>query len=108
MHTLKAALPLADVEIDGRYVKTLTGYLDYVADIMIQKKTGDIDAIKAEYTMTLKHNSLSNEMVKYLKCKGYTDVVTDKEFVDIQVVDPQGNKIYFELKTADTVKLAIR
>lgn len=58
--------------------------------------------------MTLKHNKLSNEMVKYLKCKGYTDVVTDKYFVDIQATDPQGNKIYFELKTADTVKLAIR
>lgn len=101
-------MPLANTEIDDKYVKTLPGYLDHVADILIQKKTGDIDAVKAEYRMTLKHNSLSNEMVKYLKSKGYTDVVTDKEFVDIQAVDPQGNKIYFELKTADTVKLAIR
>ena len=58
--------------------------------------------------MTLNHNRLSNEMVKYLKRKGYIDVVTDKEFVDIQAIDPQGNKIYFELKTANTVKLAIR
>ena len=47
-------------------------------------------------------------MVKFLKRKGYTDVVTDKEFVDIHVIDPQGKKIYFELKTADTVKLSIR
>ncbi len=29
--------------------------------------------------MTLKHNGLSNELVKYLKSKGYTDVVTDTE-----------------------------
>lgn len=57
--------------------------------------------------MTLRHNDLSNEMVKFLKRKGYTDVVTDKEFVDIQAIDPQGKKIYFELKTADTVKLSI-
>lgn len=105
---LESGIPLADIEIDDRYVKTLPGYYDHVADILIQKKTGDIDAVKAEYKMTLKHNSLSNEMVKYLKCKGYTDVVTDKEFVDIQAIDPQGNKIYFELKTADTLKLAIR
>lgn len=104
----KSGIPLADKEIDDRYVKRLPGYSDYVADIPIQKKTGDVDAVKAEYTITLKHNNLSNEMVKYLRGKGYTDVVTDKEFVDIQAIDPEGNKIYFELKTADTVKLAIR
>lgn len=101
-------IPLADMEIDDKYVKTISGYYDHVADILIQKKTGNVEAVKSEYIMTLKHNRLSNEMVKYLKCKGYTDVVTDKDFVDIQAVDPQGNKIYFELKTADTVKLAIR
>lgn len=104
----ESGIPLADVEIDNKYVKKLPGYLDHVANILIQKKTGDIEAIKAEYTMTLKHNNLSNEMVKYLKRNGYTDVVTDKEFVDIQATDPQGKKIYFELKTADTVKLCIR
>ncbi len=101
-------IPLADIEIDDKYVKTLPRYLDHVADILIQKKTGDVEAVKSEYIMTLKHNELSNEMVKYLRNKGYTDVVTDKDFVDIQAIDPQGNKIYFELKTADTVKLAIR
>lgn len=104
----ESGIPLADVEIDDKYVKTLPGYLDNIADILIQKKTGDVDAVKAEYTMMLKHNRLSNEMVKYLKCKGYTDIVTDKEFVDIQAVDLQGKKIYFELKTADTVRLSIR
>lgn len=104
----ESGIPLADEEIDNKYVKTLPGYLDHVADILIQKKIGDVDAVKAEYTMTLKHNNLSNEMVKFLKRKGYTDVVTDKEFVDIQAIDPQGKKIYFELKTADTVKLSIR
>lgn len=104
----ESGIPLADIEIDDNYVKTLPGYYDHVADILIEKKTGVVEAVKSEYIMTLKHNSLSNEMVKYLKCKGYTDVVTDKDFVDIQATDPQGNKIYFELKTADTVKLAIR
>lgn len=104
----ESGIPLADEEIDNKYVKTLPGYFDHVADILIQKKTGDVDAIKTEYTMTLKHNNLSNEMVKFLKCKSYTDVVTDEEFVDIQAIDPQGKKVYFELKTADTVKFSIR
>lgn len=105
---LESGIPLADIEINDKYVKELPGYLDYIADILIQKKIGDVDAVKAECTMTLNHNRLSNEMVKYLKCKGYTDVVTDKEFVDIQATGSQGNKIYFELKATDTVKLAIR
>lgn len=104
----ESGIPLADEEIDNKYVKKLPGYYDYVADILIQKKTGYVEAVKSEYIMTLKHNELSNEMVKYLRNKGYTDVVTDKEFVDIQATDPQGKKIYFELKTADTVKLCIR
>ena len=102
-------ITLADEEINNKFVKKLPGYSDHIANILIQKKTGDIEAIKAdEYTMTLKHNNLSNEMVKFLKRKGYTNVVTDREFVDIQAIDPQGKKIYFELKTADTVKLSIR
>lgn len=104
----ESGIPLADKEIDNRYVKKLPVYYERVADILIQKKTGDIEAIKAEFIMTLKHNDLSNEMVKFLKRKGYTNVVTDKGFVDIQAIDPQGKKIYFELKTADTVKLSIR
>ena len=85
----ESGIPLADVEIDDKFVKTLPGYLDHIADILIQKKTGDVEAVKAEYTVTLKHNRLSNEMVKYLKCKGYTDIVTDKEFVEIQAIDLQ-------------------
>lgn len=101
-------IPLADEDIDNKYVKKLPGYYDHVANILIQKKTGYVEAVKSEYIMTLKHNELSNEMVKYLRNKGYTDVVTDKEFVDIQAIDKQGKKIYFELKTADSVKLSIR
>lgn len=101
-------IPLADMEINDKYVKKLPKYYDHIAEILIQKKTGDVEAVKSEYIMTLKHNRLSNEMVKHLKCKGYTGVVTDKEFVDIQATDSQGNKIFFELKTTGTVKLAIR
>lgn len=104
----ESGIPLADIEIDNKYVKMLPSYYDHVADILIQKKTGVVEAIKAEYIMTLKHNELSNEMVQYLRRKGYKDVVTDKDFVDIQAVDSQGNKVYFELKTADSVRLAIR
>ena len=61
----ESGIPLADEEIDNKYVKTLPGYLDHVVDILIQKKIGDVDAVKAEYIMTLKHNDLSNKMVKY-------------------------------------------
>ncbi|MCM1125824.1 MAG: hypothetical protein NC429_05075 [Lachnospiraceae bacterium] len=104
----ESGIPLADVEIDNKYVKTLPGCYDHVADILIQKKTGVVEAVKAEYIMTLKHNELSNKMVKYLRSKGYKEVATDKDFVDIQAVDSQGNKVYFELKTADSVRLAIR
>lgn len=104
----ESGIPLADKEIDDNYVKTLPGYYDHVADILIEKKTGVVEAVKSEYIMKFKHNELSNKIVKYLKRKGYTGVVTDKEFVDIQAIDPQGNKIYFELKTADSVRLAIR
>ena len=65
----ESGIPLADMEIDDKYVKTLPGYLDHVADILIQKKTGDVEAVKSEYIMTLKHNGLSNELVKYLDRK---------------------------------------
>lgn len=105
---LESDIPLADIGIDDKYVKTLPGYLGHVTNILIQKKTGDVEAVKSEYIMTLKYNELSNEMVKYLRNIGYTDVVTDTDFVDIQAIDLQGNKIYFELKIADAVKLAIR
>lgn len=102
----ESGIHLADIESDKK-VQELPGYSN-IKDALIQKKTGEVNVVKAEHTMMLKHNSLSNELVKYLKCKGYTGVVTDKEFVDIQAIDPHGNKIFFELKTADTVKLAIR
>lgn len=101
-------IPFADEKIDNKYVKKLPGYYDHVADILIQKKTGYVEAVKSEYIMTLKHNELSNEMVKYLRNKGYSDIVTDKESVDIQAIDSHGKKIYFELKTASTVKQSIR
>lgn len=44
----ESGIPLADEGIDNKYVKTLPGYLDHVADILIQKKIGDVDAVKAE------------------------------------------------------------
>ena len=58
--------------------------------------------------MTFQHNQLSNELVAYLKNNGYSSVVTDEDFVDIKATDSNGQKIFFELKTATTVKCAIR
>ena len=62
---LESGIPLADEKIDNKYVQNLPGYSEHVIDILTQKKIGDRQAIKAEYTMTLKHNNLSNEMDKH-------------------------------------------
>lgn len=56
----KSGIPLADAEIDDKYVKKFPQYLNHIANILIQKKTGNTEAVNAEYAMTLKHNNLSN------------------------------------------------
>ena len=58
--------------------------------------------------MTFQHNELSNAMVNYLKKNGYQNVKAEDDYVDISCNDSSGKKIFFELKTAKTVKAAIR
>lgn len=58
--------------------------------------------------MTFQHNELSNAMVNYLKKNGYQYVKAEDDYVDISCNDSSGKKIFFELKTAKTVKAAIR
>lgn len=65
--------------------------------------------IKAsDYIMTFQHNELSDAMVKYLKKNGYLNVKAEDAYVDISCQAPSGEKIFFELKTTQTVKSAIR
>lgn len=62
----------------------------------------------SDYIMTFQHNELSNAMVNYLKKNGYQNVKAEDDYVDISCNDSSGKKIFFELKTAKTVKAAIR
>lgn len=104
----ECGLPLADKELDNKYVKTLPGYKVYIETATKAKKTGSVTVKASEHIMKFQHNELSNELVNYLKDNGYTSVVTDEDFVDIKATDSVGTKLFFELKTATTVKNAIR
>ena len=104
----ECGIPLADKAIDDKYVKTLPFYSDYKEATMKAKKTGITVVKSSEYIMRFQHNHLSNELVAYLKNNGYNSVVNDKDFVDIQAIDSNGRKVFFELKTATKVKNAIR
>ena len=101
-------LPLADKELDNKYVKSLPGYKIYIETAIKAKKTGAVTVKASEHIMKFQHNQLSNELVNYLCDSGYTSVVTDEDFVDIKATDSVGKKLFFELKTATTVKNAIR
>ena len=101
-------LPLADKELDNKYVKSLPGYKIYIETATKAKKTGAVTVKASEHIMIFQHNQLSNELVNYLSDNGYTSVVTDEDFVDIKATDSVGTKLFFELKTATTVKNAIR
>ena len=101
-------IPVADKELDDKYVKTLPGYKAYEEAVLKTKKTGSVVVKASEHIMKFQHNQLSNELVTYLKNNGYSLVVTDENFVDIKAVDANGKVLFFELKTATTVKSAIR
>ena len=58
--------------------------------------------------MSLQHNELSNDMVAYLKNYGYKKVKQEDHYVDITCENAVGEKIFFEIKTAQTVRSAIR
>lgn len=101
-------IPLANKTLDDKYVKTLPNYKCYREAAVKAKKTGSVSVKASEYIMRFQHNQLSNELVTYLKNNGYSSVVTDMNFVDIQAIDINGTKIFFELKTATKPKNAIR
>ncbi len=104
----ESGIPLADKAIDDLFVKTLPYYKEYMESIKKAKKTGNVKVKHSEYVMSLQHNELSNMMVEYLKKNGYTKVKAEENYVDIKCVDKTGKKIFFELKTAQSVKSAIR
>ena len=101
-------IPLADKEIHDKYVLKLPGYKAYVDSIPKDKKTGSVKVKASEYMMTFQHNELSNAMVEYLKNNGYKNVKAEDNYVDISCMNPDGEIVFFELKTAQTVKYAIR
>lgn len=105
---VESGIPLADKELDDKYVKALPGYKGYIETIQKAKKTGAVKVKASDYIMTFQHNELSNAMVNYLKKNGYQNVKAEDDYVDISCNDSSGKKIFFELKTAKTVKAAIR
>lgn len=105
---VESGIPLADKELDDKYVKALPGYKGYIETIQKAKKTGAVKVKASDYIMTFQHNELSNAMVNYLKKNGYQYVKAEDDYVDISCNDSSGKKIFFELKTAKTVKAAIR
>lgn len=104
----ESGIPLADKELNDRYVSTLPGYKGYIESIQKDKKTGAVNVKASEYIMTFQHNELSNALVDYLKNNGYQNVKAEDNYIDITCNDASGKKIFFELKTAQTVKAAIR
>lgn len=104
----ESGIPLADKDINDKYVTTLPGYKGYIDTIQKAKKTGAVKVKASDYIMTFQHNKLSNAMVDYLKTHGYQKVKAEDSYVDISCEDSVGIKIFFELKTAQTVKAAIR
>lgn len=101
-------IPLADKNTNEKYVKALPGYKEYTDSVKKAKKTGTVEIKASEHIMTFQHNELSNAMVEYLKNNGYHNVKAEDNYVDIKCVDPSGATVFFELKTAQTVKSAIR
>ena len=79
-----------------------------IDSIKKSKKIGNIKVKASEYIITLQHNELSNAMVEYLKNNDYKNIKVEENYVDIKCVDKDGKKIFYELKTARTVKSSIR
>lgn len=104
----ESGIPLANSDTNEKYVKTLPCYAQYMDAVKKAKKTGSVKVKASEYIMSLQHNELSNAMVEYLKKNGYKNIKVEDKYVDIKCTDTVGKKIFFELKTAQTVKSAIR
>lgn len=104
----ESGITLADEYVD-KYLEKLPGYQEYLEQaIQKSKKTGEVPVKASEYIMQLQHNELSNVLKEYLLGNGFNKVETDKDYVDIRAIDPQGKQIFYELKTATTVRVSIR
>lgn len=104
----KSGIQMLSKEFDDKYVKTLLTKWGSDYKKFRAKKTGFTRVKTTEYIMKLQHNELSNEMVKWLKTNGYKDVVAEDEYIDITCKDKNNQTIFFELKTATSVRCAIR
>lgn len=104
----ESGIPLANKELNDKYVASLPGYKGYIDTVQKSKKTGAKTVKASDYIMTFQHNALSNAMVEYLKKNGFQNVKAEDNYVDISCINSEGKKIFFELKTAQTVKAAIR
>ena len=104
----ESGIPLADSVTNEKYVKTLPGYSQYMDSIQNAKKLECVKVKPSEYMMSFQHKELSIALVEYLKKSGYENIKSEEDYVDIKCVDATGQKIFFELKTAQTVKAAIR
>ena len=104
----ESGIPLASKDTNDKYVKTLPYFKEYIETLQKKKQTGQIKVKAAEYIMQLQHNELSNVLIEYLKNNGYKSVKAEDNYVDIKCINNSGELIFFELKTAKTVKAAIR
>lgn len=104
----ESCIPLANRDTNEKYVKALPYYKEYIESVKKKKQIGSIKVKAAEYIMHLQHNELSNSLVDYLKNNGYKNIKVEDNYVDIKCINAVGKKIFFELKTAKTVKAAIR
>ncbi len=104
----ESGIPLANSDTNDKYVKTLPYYTKYKDSLKKGKKIGDVKVKASEYIMSLQHNELSNAMVEYLKNSECKNIKVEENYVDIKCIDKDGKKIFYELKTARTVKSAIR
>lgn len=106
-HTASGIL-LANKELDDKYVKKLPGYREYLENNQKLKKIDPVIVKPSDYIMTFQHNELSRLMVDYLQRSGYRKIKAEDNHVDISCNNLAGEKVFFELKTAKTVKAAIR
>lgn len=71
----KSGIKMLSEAFDDKHVKTLFAKLGVDYKKFKEKKTGSAKVTKLDYIMSLQHNKLSNEMVKYLKSNGYNDML---------------------------------
>lgn len=95
-------------EFNTKYIKNLLGKQWGMSGDKKEKQIGSVTIKATEYIMTLQHNELQNSLVNYLKENNYSNVIPENSYVDISATAPSGENIFFEIKTAKSVKGAIR